>query len=129
MSGEHFDLELQDLLDGRLRPEEDARVRAHVRVCEQCTSVLEDLRRGRELAHEGLRAVAVPRDLRDRVHAALDGATPSDSQSLLTRRAFLAASGVAAAAAIAVVAYWRRAGDWPQEAIDAFREYRSGVRP
>src|SRR5262245_65531866 len=111
MSGEHFDLELQDLLDGRLRPEEDARVQAHLRVCERCRNLLEDLRRGRELARR-LEAVPVPRELHDRLKAALDGAIPSEPRSLLARRGFLAAMGAAAAAAIAAVVYWRRSGDW-----------------
>jgi anti-sigma factor RsiW len=128
MSGEHFDLELQDLLDGRLGPEEETRVLAHVRECERCRGVLEDLRRGRELAR-GLEAIAVPRELRDRLIVALDGAIPSEARSPLSRRAFLAASGVAAAAAIAGVVYRFRTRDWPQEAIDTFHEYQSGSRP
>src|SRR5262249_48604289 len=114
--------------DGRLSPQEEARVQAHLRMCERCRDGLEDLRRGRELAR-GLRASELPRDLRDRLNAALDGARPSTARPLLTRRALLAGSGAAAGAACAALVYRRRSGDWPQQAIDAFREYQSGARP
>src|SRR5262245_9290435 len=128
MSGEHFVLELQDLLDGRLRPEEEARIQAHVHACDACRAILEDLRRGRELARD-LAPMAVPTELRDQLNAALDRATRLEARSRPTRRACLAASGVAAAAAVAAVAYWRRVLDWPREAIETFREYQSGTRP
>ncbi|MBI3402256.1 MAG: zf-HC2 domain-containing protein [Acidobacteria bacterium] len=129
MSGEHFDLALQDLLDGRLNPDEQARVQAHVDECAECRSVLEDLRRGRAWARDGLPAADVPPDLVDDLRRRLDGATRSRSATWIGRRRFLAIGAGAVAAGLATAVYVRRGHDWPNEAIDAYREFRAGRRP
>lgn len=50
MTGEHPLDQLSDLLDGRLPSEARLTVENHLRTCAACTSIVEDLRRVRELA-------------------------------------------------------------------------------
>lgn len=128
MSGEHFDLELQDLLDGRLSPDEQTRVRAHVRSCDHCRDELDALGRSRDLVRN-LAPHAPPADLERDVKAALAASVPSDRhQFLVGRRRFVIVAGGAAAAAVVAALYLRRTADWPQDAIDAYREYQAGRR-
>ena len=77
MTGDHFDLELQDLLDGRLGEADAAQVEAHGRECARCRGELDVLRRGRELARTGVARVELPQGLLQSVVARLDVAAPS----------------------------------------------------
>jgi anti-sigma factor RsiW len=129
MSSEHFELELQDLLDGRLNPDERARVQAHVDGCAECRSVLEDLRRGRTWARDGLTAADVPRQLVDDLRRRLDGAPRSRRATWIGRRKFLVIGAGAVAAGLATAVYVRRGHDWPSEAIDTYQAFQAGRRP
>lgn len=129
MSGEHFDLELQDLLDGRLNPEEQHRVQTHVDDCAHCRSELDDLRRGREIARAVLPSADVPSDLLDALTRRLDAAQRSTGGVFVGRRRFLVLGAGAVAAGLATAVYVRRGHDWPTEAIDAYRDYQAGRRP
>ena len=129
MNGEHFDLELQDLLDGRLNPEEQRRVETHVDDCAQCRSELDDLRRGRELARAVLPSVNVPSDLLDELTHRFDAAQRSTGGVIVGRRRFLVIGAGAVAAGLATAVYVRRGHDWPAEAIDAYRDFQAGRRP
>jgi len=128
MTEDHFDLELQDLLDGRLDPAERARVQTHVDGCARCQAELEDLRRGRELARRGFASADLPPGLLDDLLKRIDAATPRARNAALGRRRFLAfAAGTAAAGLLAVV-YIRGRRDLPSEAIEAYRAFQAGHR-
>src|SRR5712692_2049656 len=128
MTEEHFDLELQDLLDGRLAPAERARVQAHVDGCARCQAELEDVRRGRELARRGLSSADLPPGLLGDLLKRIDAATPSAHRAALGRRRFLAYGAGAVAAGLLAVVYLRRRRDLPSEAIEAYQAFQAGGR-
>lgn len=126
--GDHFDLELQDLLDGRLGDADAARVEAHVRECARCREELDVLRRGRELARTGLPGAELPQGLLESVVARLDAAAPSHSRFNKQRRRLLTYTVGAAAAGLATAIYVRRRRDIPADAVESYVAYRRGQK-
>lgn len=124
----HFDLELQDLLDGRLSDAEAARVQAHVETCPRCREELDVLRRGRDLARTARSSGDVPSELLDRVSGQLDAAV-RDAKFNARRRRLLTYVVGAAAAGIAAAIYLRRRPDIPAEAVESYVAYRNGEKP
>ncbi len=126
--GNHFDLELQDLLDGRLGDADAARVEAHVRECARCREELDVLRRGRHLARTGVVRADVPPDLLESVVARLDAAALSPRGFNAQRRRLLTYGVAAAAAGLATAIYVRRRHDIPAEAAESYVAYRRGEK-
>jgi len=125
---DHFDLELQDLLDGRLGDADAARVEAHVRECARCREELDALRRGRDLARTGLARAELPEGLRERVAARLDAEAPGHGGVNVKRRRLLIYGVGAAAAGLATAIYLRRRLDIPDEAAASYVAYRKGEK-
>ena len=122
----HFDLELQDLLDGRLGEADAAHVEAHVRECDRCREELDVLRRGRDLARTGLARVGLPQGALESVIAQLDAAAPREKGFSAQRRRLLTYAVGAAAAGLATAIYLRRRHDIPAEAVESYVAYRKG---
>ena len=59
MASDHFDLELQDLLDDRLPDADREPVQAHVERCARCHKELDDLRCGRDFVRRHAQRVEV----------------------------------------------------------------------
>jgi anti-sigma factor RsiW len=121
----HFDLELQDLLDARLGPAEEARVRTHVNECAQCRSELEQLRRGRDFARS-LSATELSADLLADVVRQLDSAAPRERRRAISRRRLVLYGLSAAAAGLFAAIYARRGRDLPGEVIETFERFKTG---
>src|SRR5262245_18596068 len=128
MTEDHVDLELQDLLDGRLGPAERTRVQAHVDGCARCRAELEEVRRGRDLARNGLPAADLLPGLLSDLVKRLDAATLRERRPVLVRRRFLAYGVSAAAAGLLAAAYLRGGHDLPSEAIETYQAYQAGQR-
>ena len=128
--GNHFDLELQDLLDGRLGDAESARVEAHVRECVRCREELDTLRRGRDLARTAGGPVGLPPGLLEGVVARLDTESPRQGDGFnAQRRRFLAYAAGAVAAGLAAAISVRQRRDIPAEAVESYLAYRRGEKP
>ena len=124
----HFDLELQDLLDGRLGAADAARVEAHVRECAGCREELDVLRRGRDLARTAVSRADVPPELLASVVARLDAAAPGPRRFDARRRRLLMYAVGTAAAGLATAIYVRRRPDIPAEAAESYVAYRNGTK-
>jgi anti-sigma factor RsiW len=120
-AGEHLDLELQDLLDGRVAPPVRAQIEAHLRACADC--------RRRMAALEGVRAAvrspgetdALPPELAARLDAALDREDAAAKLRARMRRWTVAGTALAASLLAAAVLLRGRAPD----AVDVLTsEYR-----
>ena len=122
----HFDLELQDLLDGRLGDADAARVEAHVLECAQCRDELAVLRRGRDLARAGVSRAELPQGFFESVVARIEAAAPSPRGFNAQRRRLLTYAVGAAAAGLATAIYLRRRHDIPAEAAESYAAYRNG---
>ncbi|HEX9579512.1 MAG TPA: zf-HC2 domain-containing protein [Gemmatimonadales bacterium] len=102
----HLEIELQDLLDGRLEAARRPEIEAHLAACERCRRHLDALRWARDVALKQVPIEALPPGLAARVGAALDAEAAKERQarhpSLLrrSRRPLLMAATLAAAAAI-----------------------------
>lgn len=114
----HPDLELQDLLDGRLDEEAQTRVESHLASCGTCREEFDALRRARD-AVRALPPPAVPpavmAELTDSIQRA--GRRRGDTPPLSRRRVL--AFGVAAAASAVIGVCVRRRSDLPSAAVRA----------
>lgn len=126
MSGNgHYGDELQDLLDGRLSPEEEERIRAHVQGCAACGQQLEALRWVKRLA-AGAGVAELPAGLEAEIRTALD----RESRPGWPRRAVLsAAAALLIALAGKVVLTQRRRAALVADVAHDYHLYRSGSLP
>jgi anti-sigma factor RsiW len=129
----HLGEAIQDLLDGRLAPEERARAEAHVAECAECRRELEALRWVKQMAAREAGRAAVPEHVRSAIAEALDrqdrsarapaGARPQLSRTWRPMLAF----GVVLAAVAAALLLWRgRLPDVPAAVARDFRDYEAG---
>lgn len=131
----HYSESLQDLLDGRLPPDEEADVRAHLVSCALCRGELVRLDQGRAAA----RALGVDRELPEGLASKLAAALDAEDADRLprqkvtsraarlrsTNRRMVLWGGVAASLCIMAVLWWSRsAGDAP---VMAARDFDSVV--
>ena len=123
----HFDLELQDLLDGRLSDAEAARVQAHVATCSRCREELDVLRRGRDRAQAARSSADVPTEVCDRISGQLEAAVRDAGVNARRRRMLTYVVG-ATAAGIAAAIYVRRRPDIPADVIESYVAYRKGEK-
>ncbi len=104
----HFQLEIQDLLDGRLDPEQREAVETHLQLCEKCHKEFEALRWMKRVARIVSNADALPQGLSDRVQNALDQESKkpvSVAPGFFQRREVLAAAAVLVMALLAGIVY------------------------
>lgn len=121
----HLDLELQDLLDGRLDAAEEARVRAHVNDCARCRSELDELRRGRDFARS-LSVTGPKADLQADVLRQLDRVVARRRRPAASRRRFVLYGLSAAAGGLFAAIYLGRGRDLPGEVIETFEAAKAG---
>jgi len=113
----HPDLELQDLVDGRIDAAGRQRLQAHLDTCDCCRAELELLRRARHFARQ-LPRVDAPPELVQAIAADLARAKRAErerTQKSEQRRWFV--YGIAAAAILLIVAYIGERADVPASAI------------
>jgi anti-sigma factor RsiW len=128
MASDHFDLELQDLLDDRLPDAERERVQAHVDRCARCHQELDELRRGRDFARGHAQRVEVPREVEEDLSRLLEARGPGGLHAEawhgidVGRRRILTygLSGLGAAAALFAAVYLGRSDDLPAEAVRSY---------
>jgi anti-sigma factor RsiW len=113
----HPDLELQDLVDGRVDTAERERLQAHLDMCDHCRAELELLRRARHFARQ-LPRLDPPTELVRGIASDLARAKGAERQRTRRweRRRWLV-YGVAAAAVLFIVAYVGKREDVPASAI------------
>jgi anti-sigma factor RsiW len=123
----HLQDELDLLLDGRLPPEQQPLVEAHLAGCDRCRRTLEALRQVRTAARRHLPQQEVPASLAARVTAALDQADrDAAARARLSRRA-LVGGGLAAAAVLVLLLLSRGAEDITAAAAEDLVDYRTGM--
>jgi anti-sigma factor RsiW len=131
----HPEDEIQELLDGRLRPERRAEVEQHLAGCAECRRFQEALAYARETVRTGLLAARVPGEVVAGVAAAIDRearrATAPESPAAATRpgrgRRVVLVASLAAALALAVILLRPRTDSLPAAAARDFQRVRSGV--
>src|SRR5262249_46251535 len=111
------DLELQDLVDGRIDAAARHLLQAHLDTCDRCRSELELLRRARHLARQ-LPRLEAPAELVHGIAADLARARRADREwtQKSERRRWLVC-GIAAVAILLIVAYIGEREDVPASAI------------
>jgi anti-sigma factor RsiW len=128
----HVDDDLQELLDGRLSEEAQARVEVHLVTCDGCRQAWNNLRRTRD-AVRGIASREVPADLVATIRAALDhedepakaGPHQKEAKAGAPKYAVLASAAVAAAALILLIVYLRQP-DLPETVADDHARYVEG---
>ncbi len=125
--GAHPELELQDLLDGRLDREARARVESHLASCENCREEFDALRHAREAVRSLPRLDAPPELVREAADSMRPASPRREGPAPLSRRRVLA-YGLAAAAAAIIGVYVRRRDDLPAAAIRSAATLPDGAR-
>lgn len=126
----HVDLELQDLLDGRLEEPRRTEVERHAATCAQCRGTLDALTLARD-ATRRLPHDAAPPELRARILAGLDAIDAEPRRGRATRstpsraKRRLVVVGVLAAAAAALFLVFRPAADPPVPPAQIAADYRA----
>jgi anti-sigma factor RsiW len=72
LNDKHYDLEIQDLIDGRLDPDVQSKVESHIATCSKCRSEFENLKNIKHILTTQIQQVATPADLRSKVHKSLE---------------------------------------------------------
>lgn len=132
-AGNHLGDALQDLLDGRLAPDERARAEAHLAGCAECHRELEALRWLKATVRDA--AQPAPPELTASIRQALDreDRSPRSPRSRPARFPWsaLLAAAVAAAMLAAALLVWRgRPGrDLPSLVAKDFVDYEAGALP
>jgi anti-sigma factor RsiW len=127
----HVDDDLQELLDGRLSPEAQARVEAHLEVCSECRRAWISLRETRD-ALRSITSRDVPEDIAASIRRAMDRedgherkVVRSGSVAASRWKAVLTSLLLAGAALVLVIMYFR-GRDLPTAVTDAYLQYLNG---
>ena len=133
-AGRHYDVEIQDLLDGRLTAPVRADVESHLEACAECRGRLEVLRWTRQAASQAGTWHELPEGLADGVARLLDAEDRKREEAGARRRRALAVWAVAALLLLAVIGSWLLLGrpaaaDLPSQVADDYRRHRGGELP
>ena len=118
---QHFDDEIQDMLDGRLGETERIRIEEHLASCEACGASRDRLVAAKTGAWRALREVEVPSQVQAEIASALD----REQSISLRRRWFAVAAAVLLAAAAGLLLLARRP-PLPDEAASDFARVADG---
>ena len=131
----HYDDEIQDALDGRLRPEERRQLEAHLEDCLPCRRRLESSAWVKRQAAR-VEAAEVPAELSLRIARALDeedrASAPKGVQAAgrgVRWRPRLAWALAVAAVLLLAFFYFPREGDLPSAVAQDYRDFLSGSLP
>jgi anti-sigma factor RsiW len=124
----HYGEELQDFLDETLTDARRAEVAAHLETCARCRRELDALRWVKVEASKDVGEAELPADLSARVRAALDTEDKSSVATTISRRKWIAASALVAAALLIVFLRGHKV-TLPDRVAAAFRAYDTGVMP
>jgi anti-sigma factor RsiW len=120
-SGEHLDLELQDLLDGRAEPSVRANAETHLRGCADCRRRLAALEAARSAVRRAGGPVELPPELAARLAAALDREDAPALPGPRTQRWAVAATALAASLLAAMLLLRGRGPDVVEVVTRDFR--------
>jgi anti-sigma factor RsiW len=130
-AGRHYDLEIQDLLDGRLTAPVRAEVESHLEACAECRGRLEVLRWTRQAALQAGAGPELPEGIAAGVARLLDAEDRKRAGAGARRRRALAVWAAAALLVLAVIGSWLLLGrpaaaDLPSQVADDYRRLRGG---
>src|SRR5688572_8241618 len=130
-AGRHYDVEIQDLLDGRLTAPVRAEVESHLEACAQCRGRLEVLRWTRQATLQTGIGHELPEGLADGVARLLDAEDRQREGAAARRRRARAVWAVAALLVLAAIGGWLLLGtpaaaDPPSQVADDYRRHRGG---
>lgn len=117
--------ELAELVDDRLAPDVRAAVEAHLSVCAACRSEFEVQRTSKSFAARHFAPGTVPLLVRERVTQGLRQEAEATATSF-TRRWWLAAAGIAAAALLTIMFVLRPHRELVADVAESFRQFLSG---
>ncbi len=129
----HYELELQDLIDGRLDPDVREQLESHIGRCEKCRTEFEALRNVKQILRQQTRPVSVPQNVRTSILQALDSETQQAVgvwQRVWFRPVFLTTAAAVVLLLIGVIVYrntWT--SSIPSRVAEHYRQYMNHALP